>query len=236
MTKLRVNHRRHRGATSGMVLRLGLFTFFLLALLFLPKAIQNTWTLLEVQGLPADERFFLPDSDSTKVIHEKFFSYLSESDSVHWVTYQLQSVMLERSKDVKRPPSLDFNFLPISEFAFTPLNFTPESYPLDSGLQIDHLSFNQLLWNITQKSSPTYVTRGVNRDSTYYPKALYTAFLALESEPQKGSAQYIDLETNTSRVISIDSLEELIDLNLFHNFMPPILENKIEGGIDMEGE
>ncbi|MCB0640267.1 MAG: hypothetical protein KDC44_01445 [Phaeodactylibacter sp.] len=233
MAKLRVNHRRNRGVTSGTVLRLGLFTFFLLALLLLPKVIRSTWAQLALPSIPIGERYFLPLVDSMQIRHEPYFSYAwPTGPGIGWVAYRLSPEMLKRS-DGQRYEAAVFAFLPVAEFGFDELAMKSLELPfkplgLSATLGPAEQQCGQLIRTAVRQTGPVYVTRGCLLDSLQPCKALFIAGLALDAQPQKAIAQYLDLRADTAAWLSIDSLEARIGLDLYHNFMPAVLEDSLE--------
>lgn len=97
MAKFRMNHSRQGKGSSGMVVRVGIFSALIAGLLFVYSLVSNNFFATPTEP-DAELAFLAPQGGEGEVVYHDTYllSYAEEHELAEWVAYRLKKTELER--------------------------------------------------------------------------------------------------------------------------------------------
>ncbi|MEM1218457.1 MAG: hypothetical protein AAGH79_06075 [Bacteroidota bacterium] len=230
MAKFRMNHQRKGKGSSTVIIRLGLLFFLGLVAFTAFFLRQNEWfwemlTPTTPTVIPPEERFYLPTADTIQ--HQSYFSRgLDSTGQLQWLAFPLEGKQIpigERS----RPGTLEEQRTGVELSGFWPpvasVQNTCKDYliaPLPA--EIRPLPAYWGYW--AGQFDEIYIVTGPVPDSS---NTWFSAILD-PVEPEVKGLGLLRNPMNEWTAVSIDSLENIIQLDLFESFFLDSLETIVE--------
>ena len=230
MAKFRMNHQRKGKGSSTVIIRLGLLFFLGLVTFTAFFLRQNEWfweilTPTTPAVIPSDERFFNPTAE--RIEHQSYFSRgLDSTDQLQWIAFPLEGKQIpigERSKPVpleeQRTGAELSGFWPPEEMVQEACqDYLIAPLPKD----IRPLPAYWGYW--AGQFEEIYIVTGPikNQENQWFSAILDPI------EPEVKALGLVQNPLNQWSPVSIDSLENILQIDLFASFLLDSLETIIE--------
>ncbi len=230
MAKLRMNHQRKGKGSSTVIIRLGLLFFLGLVAFTAFFLRQNEWfweilTPSTPEILLPEERFYLPTADSIQ--HQSYFSRgLDSTGQLQWIAFRLEGKQIPVSER-SQPGAMQEQRTGSELGGFWPPEKEVQEACKDyliAALSTDIRPLPAYWGYWAGQFDEIYIVTGPAKDTS---NQWFSAILD-PIEPEVKALALIQNAANQWHSISIDSLENLIDTDLFAAFLLDSLETIVE--------